>query len=296
MPAGRTLVQLFVDGLSMGLVYVLMSAGFNLVLAVPKVIFIAFGEFYMLGAFAVWYVEVPAGISYFVALPIAVIATAILGGLSYVLVFRPLQFRADQFLTNIIASVGLMLILGQAALLLFGTEARGVPSIFTSVFDVAGVRIPLEKIVVIVMSVIVLLTLHVILQKTRTGRAMRATSVRPDVAALQGVNADRIFLVTMVIGCALAGFAGAIMAPIFGVDASMAENGFLVMLVVMLGGVGSMPGAILGGLVFGMTLSYGQYYIGSGESQILFFAVILAILLVRPGGILGKNIEDIGHV
>ena len=240
--------------------------------------------------------EVPAGISYFVAVPIAVIATAILGGLSYVLVFRPLQFRADQFLTNIIASVGLMLILGQAALLLFGTEARGVPSVFSYVFDVAGVRIPLEKIVVIVMSVMVLLALHVILQKTRTGRAMRAISFRPDVAALQGVNADRIFLVTMVIGCALAGFAGAIMAPIFGVDPSMAENGFLVMLVVMLGGVGSMPGAILGGLVFGMTLSYGQYYIGSGESQILFFAVILAILLVRPGGILGKNIEDIGHV
>jgi branched-chain amino acid transport system permease protein len=76
----------------------------------------------------------------------------------------------------------------------------------------------------------------------------------------------------------------------------MAENGFLVMLVVMLGGVGSMPGAILGGLVFGMTLSYGQYYIGSGESQILFFVVILIILLFKPGGILGKNIEEIGHV
>jgi branched-chain amino acid transport system permease protein len=293
---GRTLVQLFIDGISMGLVYVLMSSGFNLVMAVPNIIFIAFGEFYMLAAFIVWYVEVPAGISYFLAVPIAVIATAILGALSYVFVFRPLQFRKNQFLTNIIAGVGLMLILGQAALMLFGTEARGVPSVFSAVYDVGGVRISLEKAVVIVISVVVLLVLHLMLQKTRTGRAMRAVSFRPDVAALQGVNADRIFMVAMIIGCALAGFAGAIMAPIFGVDLGMAENGFLVMLVVMLGGVGSMPGAILGGLVFGMTLSYGQYYIGSGESQILFFVVILIILLFKPGGILGKNIEEIGHV
>jgi branched-chain amino acid transport system permease protein len=280
----------------MGLVYVLMSSGFNLVMAVPNIIFIAFGEFYMLAAFIVWYVEVPAGVSYFLAVPIAVIATAILGALSYVFVFRPLQFRKNQFLTNIIAGVGLMLILGQAALMLFGTEARGVPSVFSAVYDVGGVRISLEKVVVIVISVVVLLVLHQVLQKTRTGRAMRAVSFRPDVAALQGVNADRIFMVAMIIGCALAGFAGAIMAPIFGVDLGMAENGFLVMLVVMLGGVGSMPGAILGGLVFGMTLSYGQYYIGSGESQILFFVVILIILLFKPGGILGKNIEEIGHV
>lgn len=293
---GRTLIQLFIDGLSMGLVYVLMSSGFNLVMSVPNIIFIAFGEFYMLGAFIVWYMEVPAGLSYVAAVPIAVLATAILGALSYFLVFRPLQYRKNQFLTNIIAGVGLMLILGQAALMMFGTEARGVPSVFGSVYDVLGVRISLEKVVVIVLSVVVLIALHVVLQKTRTGRAMRAVSFNADVAALQGVNADRMFLVAMVIGCALAGFAGAIMAPIFGVDLGMADNGFLVMLVVMLGGVGSMPGAILGGLVFGMTLSYGQYYIGSGEAQILFFAVILIILLFRPGGILGKNIEEIGHV
>jgi branched-chain amino acid transport system permease protein len=293
---GRTLVQLFIVGLSMGLVYVLMSSGFNLVMAVPNIIFIAFGEFYMLGAFIVWYIEVPAKISYFAAVPIAVVATAILGGLSYLVVFRPLQLRKNQFLTNIIAGVGLMLILGQAALMAFGTEARGVPSVFGQVYQVLGVRVSLEKVVVIVLSAIVLVILHGVLQKTRTGRAMRAVSFRADVAALQGVNADRMFLVAMIIGCALAGFAGAVMAPIFGVDLGMASNGFLVMLVVMLGGVGSMPGAVLGGLVFGMTLSYGQYYIGSGQAQILFFAVIMIILLFKPGGILGKNIEEIGHV
>ncbi len=293
---GKTLIQLFVDGLSIGLVYTLMSSGFNLVMAVPNIIFIAFGQFYMLGAFGVWYLETSARAQYFIAVPIAVVATAVLGGLSYLIVFRPLQYRRNQFLTNIIAGVGLMLILGQAALLFFGTASRSVPTVFSSVVEVRGIRIPTEKVVVIGISVAVLILLHLMLRKSRVGRAMRAVSFRSDVATLQGVNSDRMFLIAVIIGCALAGFAGAIMAPIFGVEVTMGQNGFLVMLVVMLGGIGSMAGAILGGLIFGMSLSYGQYFVGSGQAQILFFAVILVILLFKPGGILGKNIEEIGRV
>jgi branched-chain amino acid transport system permease protein len=293
---GRTLIQLFVDGLSIGLVYTLMSSGFNLVMAVPNIIFIAFGQFYMLGAFVVWYLETSLAVQYSFSVIIAVVATAILGGLSYLIVFRPLQYRKNQFLTNILAGVGLMLILGQAALMIFGTASRSVPTVFSSVIEVQGIRIPTEKAVVIGISVGVLILLHLMLRKSRMGRAMRAVSFRADVATLQGVNSDRIFLVAVVIGCALAGFAGAIMAPIFGVEVTMGQNGFLVMLVVMLGGIGSMAGAILGGMVFGMSLSYGQYFVGSGQAQILFFAVILVILLFKPGGILGKNIEEIGRV
>ena len=292
----RTFVQLIVDGLSMGLVYVLMSTGFNLVMSVPNIIFIAFGEFYMLGAFGVWYLVVPGHLSYWLAVPIAVIATGILGALSYLVVFRPLQYKEHQFLTNVIGGVGLMLILGQAALLLFGSSSRGVPAVFSAVLNAHGVRISVDRAMMIALTVIVLVALHAVLQWTRTGRAMRAVSFRSDVASLQGVNADRMFMIAVILGCALAGFAGAVMAPLFGVDLSMGQNGFLVLLVVMLGGVGSMPGAILGGLIFGMVLSFGQYYIGSGQSQILFFAVIAIILLFKPGGLLGREIKEIGRV
>jgi branched-chain amino acid transport system permease protein len=292
----RTFVQLIVDGLSMGLVYVLMSTGFNLVMSVPNIIFIAFGEFYMLGAFGVWYLVVPGHLSYWLAVPIAVIATGILGALSYLVVFRPLQYKEHQFLTNVIGGVGLMLILGQAALMLFGTSSRGVPAVFGAVLNAHGVRISVDRAMMIALTVVVLIGLHAVLQWTRTGRAMRAVSFRADVASLQGVNADRMFMIAVVIGCALAGFAGAVMAPLFGVDLSMGQNGFLVLLVVMLGGVGSMPGAILGGLIFGMVLSFGQFYVGSGQSQILFFAVIAIILLFKPGGLLGREIKEIGRV
>jgi branched-chain amino acid transport system permease protein len=292
----KTFVQLIVDGLSMGLVYVLMSTGFNLVMSVPNIIFIAFGEFYMLGAFGVWYLVVPGHVSYWLAVPIAVIATGILGALSYLVVFRPLQYKEHQFLTNVIGGVGLMLILGQAALMLFGTSARGVPAVFKAVLVAHGVRISVDRAMMIGLTVAVLIILHAVLQWTRLGRAMRAVSFRSDVASLQGVNADRMFMIAVVLGCALAGFAGAVMAPLFGVDLSMGQNGFLVLLVVMLGGVGSMPGAILGGLIFGMVLSFGQFYVGSGQAQILFFVVIAIILLFKPGGLLGREIKEIGRV
>ena len=284
-----TIIQLIIHGLAMGLVYSLMSAGFNLVLAAANIIFIAFGQFYMIGAFSVWYLETYAHAPYWAAVIVAAIATGILGAICYPIVFRRLQFTKQQFLTNIIAGVGLMLILGQAALLIFGTTSRGVPSPFSGTYEIGGVRIPQERLVVIILAVAVLLALNFFLQKTRPGRAMRAVSFSSDVASLQGVNADRMFMISMVIGCALAGFSGAIMAPLFGVDVTMGASGLLVMLVVTLGGIGSMPGGILGGILLGLMLSFGQYYVGGGEAQILFFALIFVVLIFRPQGLLGQK-------
>lgn len=294
----RMFFQLLVDGLFMGLVYVLMSTGFNLVMSVGNIIYLAFGEFYMLGGFCAWYLVVPGPLNYFPAVLITVIATGILGALSYLVVYRPLQYKENQFLTNFIAGIGLMLIIGQSALLIFGTTSRGIPEVFKGVLNAWGVRISVDKLMILGLSVAVLMALHAMLQWTRTGRAMRAVSFRSDVASLQGINADRMFLATVTIGCALAGFAGAVMAPLFGVDLGMGANGgFLVLLVVILGGVGSMPGAILAGLVFGEVLSFGQAYVGSGQAQILFFVVIAIILLIRPQGLLGKKTQkELGGV
>jgi branched-chain amino acid transport system permease protein len=286
----RMFLQLLVDGLFMGLVYVLMSTGFNLVMSVANIIYLAFGEFYMLGAFGVWYLEVPGHLNYFLAVILTVIGTAVLGALTYLLVYRPLQYEQNQFLTNFIAGIGLMLIIGQGALLTFGTTPRGVPEVFKGIIDAWGVRISVDRLMILGLAVTVLIFLHAVLQWTRIGRALRAVSFRSDIASLQGINADRMFLATVTIGCALAGFAGAVMAPLFGIDLGMGANGgFLVLLVVILGGVGSMPGAILAGLVFGEVLSFGQAYIGSGQAQIFFFVVIAIILLIRPQGLLGKK-------
>jgi branched-chain amino acid transport system permease protein len=286
-------MQLMIDGLAMGMVYVFMASGFNLIMAVPRILFIAFGEFYMLGAFVTWYVVVPGGQNFALGVIASTVAAGMLGVVVYVLIFRKVQFSESQFLTNIIAGFGLILILSQVALLLFGTETRGLPSVFSGIIHIAGVTVPVDKAVVIGISIAVILLLHVFLQKTRVGRGMRAVSFHMDVASLMGVNSDRMFMAAVGLGCALAGLAGGLMAPIFAVSTGEADQGLLVLLVVMLGGVGSMIGAILGGLVFGFTLSFGQYYVGSGQAQIVFFAVIAVVLLFRPGGILGKVVDDI---
>lgn len=297
---GRTIAQLFVDGISMGIVYVLMGAGFNLVMSVEKILFLPFAQFYMLGAYLAWYFMVPLKIesapawaNYLIAVVIAVVGVGILGALVYRLTFRWVQYKEGQFLTTMLMGVAWMLIITQVALKLFGTESRGIPTVFPGTWRPWGVNISVEKVVVIVAGVVVLLALHLVLQKTRMGRAMRAVAFHPDVAALQGVNSNRVFTLTMAYGCALAALAGALLAPVFAVTTEVGNYAFLVPLVVLLGGLGSMLGAILAGLIFGMALSYGQYFIGGGEAQIAFFVVVAIVLMLRPGGILGKSSGDI---
>lgn len=281
-------VQLIVDGLAMGLVYVLLASGFNLIIGISRILFIAYGEFYMLGAWIIWGLMIPLKVPFFPALIVATFAPAILGAIAYQVIFRFIQFKEQQFLTNIVAAMGLMLLMSQATLFIVGTESRGVPSVIRGMVDVGGVRISYEKVMLIGLTLAVLIGLHLLLQKTKIGRAMRAVSFNPDVAALQGVNANFVYLGTVAVGCALAGFAGGVMAPVFAVSPKMGGITLLIILVVMLGGVGSMPGAILSGLILGLTLSFGQYFLESGVAQIIFFAVIAIILFFRPAGLFGQ--------
>jgi len=285
------LIQLVVDGFAMGLVYVLLASGFNLILGISRILFIAYGEFYMLGAWIVWGLMVPMKLPFLLAVSASTIATGILGAIVYQIIFHHIQFKEQQFLTNIVAAIGLMMLMSQAAFYVFGTESRGIPSVIRGMLELGVIRISYEKIVLIVLTLAVLICLHLLLQKTKIGRAMRAVSFNADVASLQGINANLTYLGTMAVGCALAGFAGGVMAPVFAVSPKMGGVTLLIILVVMLGGVGSMPGAILSGLILGLTLSFGQYFIGSGVAQIIFFAVIAVILFFRPGGLFGEPEE-----
>ena len=286
-----TLAQLVVDGLAMGLVYVLLASGINLIIDISGVLFIAYGQFYMIGAYILFALVVLLKVPFFVALCVATIMPAILGGIIYRLVFHRIRLMDRQFLNGIVAAVGLMLLIGQAGLLAFGTSSRGVGTVFKGMLKLGGISVSFEKLVLILLGVAVLLGLHVILQKTNVGRAMRAVSFSPDIAALQGINSNAIYLLSMAIGCGLAGFSGGVMAPVFALYPEMGSITLLILLVVMLGGIGSMPGAILAGLILGVTLSFGQYFLGSGLAQILFFAVVGLILFFRPGGLLGEDAE-----
>jgi branched-chain amino acid transport system permease protein len=286
------LAQLVVDGLGMGLVYVLLASGFNLIIAITGILFIAYGEFYMLGAFTLWGLMVPFKLPFSISLIGATVVPAIAGGVVYRLVFRRIQNSSGRLLNSIVAAMGLMIVIRQGAFIGFGPEARGIPSSpFPGMIELGSVSITMERLVLIVLSLALLIALQLFLQKTNVGRAMRAVSLNADVAGLQGVNPDRTYLMAVIIGSALAGFAGGMMAPVFALEPGMGGVTFLVLLVVMLGGIGSMLGAVLAGLILGLTLSFGQFFIGSGPVQILFFALIGVITYFRPGGLLGEANE-----
>jgi branched-chain amino acid transport system permease protein len=270
---------------------VLLASGINLIIDVSGVLFIAYGQFYMIGAYILFALVVLLKVPFFIALCVAAIMPAALGGIIYRLIFHRIRLMDRQFLNGIVAAVGLMLLIGQVGLLAFGTSSRGVGTVFKGMLKLGGISVSFEKLVLILLGVAVLLGLHVILQKTNVGRAMRAVSFSPDIAALQGINSNAIYLLSMAVGCGLAGFSGGIMAPVFALSPEMGSITLLILLVVMLGGVGSMPGAILAGLILGVTLSFGQYFLGSGLAQILFFAVVGLILFFRPGGLLGEDAE-----
>jgi len=280
--------QLIIDGIVTGLVYVILAVGLVLILSVSRIFFIAYGQFYMLGAYIVWGSLALLRIPYFIGLLMAVIATSILGLLCYQFIFRYIQYRGGQFLANIVAAIGLMMIMGQGGLLVFGTIARSVPPIFPGILSIANISIPIEKLVLVILTLVIAIAAFFIYEKMKIGRAMRAVSLNPEAATLQGVKTSMVYLATMGFGCALAGFGGGVMAPVYVIYPEMGSNIILsVLLVIMLGGMGSMLGAVLGGLVLGITLVFGQYFLGS-MAQIFLFIVIGIIIFFRPGGLLGK--------
>ncbi len=285
--------QLFVDGFAMGLVFVIMATGLVLVTSVNKIIFIAYGMFYTLGAYTTWYTLNYFGINYFLALAIGVLGTGLIGALSYILIFSRLRLVEKAFLASLIAAMGLQMVLAQGSILVFGTLMRSIPRVFDKTLTFWGITLVADKLMLIVLSILVCLGLFLVYEKTRLGRSMRAVSFAPEAATLTGINSNSVCILTMGIACGIAGIAGGLLAPCYGISPEMGNNIiWTVMLMAMLGGIDSLIGAVFGGIVIGQLLSFGQYYIGS-TIQIIIFIVIGIILYFRPNGLMGRGV-DIG--
>ena len=286
-----TFIQLVFDGLAIGLVYVFMAAGFNLILSVTNIFFIAFGMFYALGAFITWAL-VQVGVPFFAAVVIASLLTAAGGAGVYLLVMRKVNAGQQALTKALITSIMLFTVLYQIVLLAFGTSSRGLPVVFRGFWRIGGVMIAVDRAVIILISVVVLVGLHFFLQRSRIGRGARALAFNREVAALHGVNAGWMATAIFALGLGLAGFAGGLMAPLFGVNVTMGQTGFVVLLVIMLGGIGSMLGSICAGIILGLILSFSQFFLSAGEGQMVFFGIVALFFILRPGGIFGKPMED----
>ena len=215
------------------------------------------------------------------------IGLGLLGALSWKLVFKPLY---RDMLMTIAATTGIGLIMVQGIIVTVGERDIIVPTIFPGLLHVGGVTVAVEKIALIIITLLIMLAIYLFLG-TKTGKALEATTIDEDAAALQGINSERMFLLATVVGSALAGVAGALIVPTLTAQAGMGWTLTLIFLcIVMVAGHGSIKGAIIVGLLFGLVESFGYYYVGTLDSIILF-AVVAVIIYIRPWGIWGVEFK-----
>ena len=282
------LLQHLLNGLLLGATYSLLGIGLTLVFGLMNVVNFAHGEFYTLGAYAAFAALLLAPVHFFLAIPLAIVAGALAGAVCERVLLRPL--RAQSIDTVMLVMIGLWIAMQNAELLGWGGVAKSVPTPFPTQPVVLGaVSVAPLRIFVFVVSGLLILGAHLLLSRTKLGRAMRATFQDRETAALMGVSIERIHTVTFAFGAGLAAAAGALLGPVFLLYPSMGDLASLkAFSVVILGGLGNFGGAALGGLVLGIAEELGAGYISSGYRDAVGFLMIVAVLLLRPSGLFAR--------
>ena len=278
--------QSVVNGLVVGLLYLLMAVGFTLVFGVMRVVNFAHSEFYMLGAFVAYYCVTQLDLPFLSSVAITFVLALAFGWMVEWLILKP--FRHDE-LNGMIATIGLAMILQNLALMAFGPDPLSMPSVVQGVVHLGFTVVPASRLYVVAFSIAVLALLYVFLRYTRTGRALRAVVQDVEIAAAQGICAQLIYPLGFGIGVGLAAVAGALMAPLFSVSPFIGAGPLLkAFIVVILGGLGSIPGAALASLLLGISESLAGTFLSTGAADILVFAFLIVMLVVRPSGLLAR--------
>lgn len=277
-------LQQVLNGLTLGGIYALVALGLTLVYGILHVPNFAHGAFYMVGAFVTFHLMSAWGWNYWLAMAGAAACVALIGVLSERLVFHPL--RHNPGLHPMIAAIGMLLFLEAAAQALWGADFQRMQTPYTAIIDLGGVTAPAQRLLIIAGAFTVMVVLQVFLKRTVTGSTIVAMAQNRDGASLVGINANRVAMLTFAISGALAAVAAALYAPINLVYPAM---GHLVItkafVIIILGGMGSVPGAIIGGLIIGFAESFGAYYISTDYKDIISFVLLVVILSFRPQGL-----------
>jgi branched-chain amino acid transport system permease protein len=240
----------------------------------------------MLGAFGSFLLVTQLQLPFLASVLITFVLAVCLGWLVEWLILKP--FRHDE-LNGMIATIGLAMILQNGALMIFGPDPQSMPAVVRGVIFLGGLVVPNSRLYVVVFSLAVLAALYVFLRYSRTGRALRAVVQDLEIAAAYGIRARLIYPLGFGIGVGLAAIAGALMAPLFSVSPFIGTAPMLkAFIVVIVGGLGSIPGAALAALLLGITESLAGTFLSSSTAEILIFALVIAMLVVRPSGLLGR--------
>jgi len=298
-----TFIQYTIDALTLGSVYALIALGYTLVYGVLKLLNFAHGDVFMVGSFAGYGTfellgggnpKVPLWLLLTLVTLSAMAACAALGVVIERFAYRPL--RDAPRIAPLISALGVSFFLANSMQLLFGATPRVYPTfeihdavLYTSGFNIGNVHMPLLRVITILAAFVLMIMLWFLVNKTRTGKAMRATSFDREAASMMGVDIDKVIVFTFVLGSALAGAAGVFFALRVPTTVSI---GFVAGLkgftAAVIGGIGSIPGAMAGGLILGFAESYTQGYISTQWSDLFVFSLLVAFMIFRPQGLLGR--------
>ena len=277
-------LQQVLNGLTLGGIYGLVALGLTLVYGILHVPNFAHGGFYMIGAFVALHAMVAWSWGYWSAMVMAAVTVAVLGIVSERLVFHPLRKASP--LHPKIASIGLLLFLEAGAQALWGADFQRLPTPYTSVIELGGLTAPAQRLLIIAAAFALMVALHLFLTRTTTGSTIIAMAQNREGASLVGIDANRVAMMTFAISGALAAVAATLYAPINLVYPAMGQLVITkAFVIIILGGMGSIPGAVLGGLIIGFAESFGAYYISTDYKDIIAFVLLVVILSLRPQGL-----------
>lgn len=281
-------VQMGITGITLGLMYALVAIGLSLIFGIMRVVNYAHGELFMLGAYFLYYWFSVWGLPYWVGLVVSAMVLFLVGVALQVTLFRPLLGRG--LLPALALSLALIFIISSAGLLAFGTVMRGIPSVVVGRIDIFGASLTYERLIISVLAVLVIWGLFTFLQKTKIGMAMRAVAEDPDTASLQGINTGRIHYIAFGFGSSLAAVSGCLLGTLMSIVPTMGfPMTIKAFMIVIMGGLGSVPGALLGGLIIGLIDSFVGTLLASEIAYIMGFLAIFVILVFKPLGLFGRE-------
>ena len=287
-----TFITNLINGVSLGSIYAVIALGYTMVYGIAKMLNFAHGDVIMVGAYIVFALTPYAGVNPYLALVISMAACTLLGMAIERFAYKPL--RGASPLAVLITAIGVSYFLQNMALLIFGSQAKSFTSIVNlPALTLAGGKITIsaETIVTIIVSLIIMVSLTLFVNKTKPGRAMLAVSEDKGAAQLMGVNVNATISLTFAIGSGLAAVAGVLLCSAYPTLSSQtgAMPGIKAFVAAVLGGIGSIPGAVIGGVLIGVIEILSRSYISSQMADAIVFAVLIIVLLVKPTGILGKK-------
>lgn len=279
------LVQMFITGIIMGLIYTLVALGITLIFGVMRVVNIVHAELTMLSAFFIYYLFEVWRINFFLSLMICAAAVSLIGLFFQRFLYKPLRY---ELLNVLIIAAGAGIALRSAGWIVFGPLARDISTVFPGMILILGTPLSMERAAVALICVGLTIALYLFLYKTKTGKAIRAVEQDSEAAAVLGIRIDRVYVIVFIVSCSLAAVAGAFTGMLFAVEPEMGNEPLMkCIMIIMIGGMGSVPGAILAGLLLGLIDSFSETLLGGEMAYIISFALLMLVLIIRPRGFFG---------